>query len=182
MSHTRTSTVPKLWCGRTSHQISRIVLMKPVSIMWFTSHTYSLQLRISVGSPAVGRPSITFERCECRPVCAAFPKRAADAQRQQRRQMPHDAVANHHRLVARIDADVHVQAERHQPPGHFLQQIHELQIAIVRRDPLVLPLRKRMRRPPPQPQPERIARRLDDRNLVRADRAPRRRSSRRRPC
>ena len=68
MSQMRTSTVPNLWCGRTSHQISRIVLMKPVSIMWFTSQTYSLQLRISVGSPAVGRPSMIFERCEWRPV------------------------------------------------------------------------------------------------------------------
>ena len=68
MSQTRTSTVPKLWCGRTSHQISRIVLMNPVSTMWLTSQTYSLQFRINVGSPAVGNPSISFERCECNPV------------------------------------------------------------------------------------------------------------------
>ena len=33
MSHIRTSTVPKLWCGRTSHQISRIVSMNPVLVM-----------------------------------------------------------------------------------------------------------------------------------------------------
>ncbi len=68
MSQIRTSTVPKLWCGRTSHQISRIVLIKPVSIMLFKSQLYSDQFLIRGGRPAVGSVSMTLLRCECKPV------------------------------------------------------------------------------------------------------------------
>ena len=141
--------------------------MKPVSTMWFTSQTYSLQLRISVGSPAVGRPSMTFERYDCRPVLRPSQNGLLTESAKQRRQMPHDAVADHHRLVARVDADVDVQAERHEPPGHLLQQAHQLQVALVGRDLLIAPLRERMRRAPPQPQAERVGRRLDDLQLLR---------------
>ena len=42
----------------------------------------------------------------------------------------------------------------------------QLQVALVGRDPLVAPLRKRMRRAPPQPQAERVGRRLDDADLA----------------
>ena len=72
MSQIRTSTVPNCMCGRTSHQISRVVRMNPVSTMWPISQRYSLQLRISGGRPAAGSPSMTLTRCECSPVARPF--------------------------------------------------------------------------------------------------------------
>ena len=68
MSQIRTSTVPKLWCGRTSHQSSRMVLMNPVSTRLLRSQTYSDQLRMSGGKPAVGRVSMILLRWEWSPV------------------------------------------------------------------------------------------------------------------
>ena len=66
--------------------------------------------------------------------------------------MPHHAIADHHRLVAGIDSDVHVQSEGHQASRHFLQQVHQVVVAIVGSDQLVAPQRKRMSGAPPQPQ------------------------------
>ena len=125
MSQIRTSTVPKLWCGRTSHQISRIVLMKPVSTMWLRSQVYSDQFRISGGSPAVGRVSITLLRCECRPVFRPCQNGLLAESASRVRQVLHDPIADHDRLVARIDADVDVQAEGDEPPGGFLEQVDQ---------------------------------------------------------
>ena len=48
----------KVMMGCTSHQTSRMVLMKPVSTRLLRSQTYSDQLRISGGKPAVGRVSM----------------------------------------------------------------------------------------------------------------------------
>jgi len=45
-----------------------MVLMKPVSTMWFSSQVYSLQFRMSGGRPEVGRVSMILLRCECNPV------------------------------------------------------------------------------------------------------------------
>ena len=44
-----------------------------------------------------------------------------------------DAIADHDRLVAGIDPDMHVQAERDDPPRCFLEQIDQIAVAIERR-------------------------------------------------
>ena len=147
----RTSTVPKLWCGRTSHQSSRMVLMKPVSTRLLRSQTYSDQLRMSGGRPAVGRVSMILLRWECKPGVSPLPERAVGGKRQERRQVLKDAVADHDRLVAGIDSDMHVQTEGDDPPRGFLQQIDQVEVAIERRDDLVLPARKRMSAAPEEP-------------------------------
>ena len=50
-----------------------------------------------------------------------------------------DAVADHDRLVAGINPDMHVQSERDDPPRGVLEQINQVMIAIVGRDLLFLP-------------------------------------------
>ena len=57
-----------------------------------------------------------------------------DRECQQGRQVLKDPVADHDRLVARIDADMDMQAERHQPPGCFLEQLDQAVVALVRGD------------------------------------------------
>ena len=62
------STVPKPGWGRTSHHISRMLLMNPVLMECRTTQQYSLKLRISGGSPAFGSCSMILLLWECSPV------------------------------------------------------------------------------------------------------------------
>ena len=80
---------------------------------------------------------------------AALPEGTTCAEGEQGREMPQDAVADHHGLVARVDPHVDVQAKGDQPPRHFLQQIDEVQVAFVGCDPLLLPKREGVGRSPP---------------------------------
>ncbi len=152
MSQIRTSTVPKLWCGRTSHQISRIVLIKPVSIMWFKSQVYSDQFRISGGKTGRRQGLHDLAALRVQAGVPALPERAVDRERQQSGQVLEDSVADHDRLVARVDTDVDVQAEGHQPAGGFLKELNQAEVALVGCDILVLPGRKGMRAPPEKTQ------------------------------
>ena len=141
------------WCGRTSHQISRIVLMNPVSTMWLSSQRYSLQFRIKGGRPAVGRPSITLTRCECRPVFRPDQNGLLAESASKVGQVVQDPVADHDRLVARVEPDVDVQAERDEPAGRRLEQVDQARdTARSGVTSWSLPVRERVGRPPEQPQ------------------------------
>jgi hypothetical protein len=62
-----------------------------------------------------------------------------------------NAIANHDRLVAGIDPDMHVQSEGDDSTRRLLKQIDQVAIAIERRNFLVLPARKGMRAAPEPP-------------------------------
>ena len=89
-----------------------------------------------------------FDRFECRPVLRPFPERRVGRQSQQQRKVSQHAIADVDRLVARVDSDVDVQPERDQPASDILHQFDQSEVAIVVRDFLVSPRRKRMCRPP----------------------------------
>ena len=76
--------------------------------------------------------------------------------------MRQDPVADDDRLVARVEADVDMQSECHQPPGRFLQQVDQAQVTLVGGDLLLLPSRERVSPAPEErasPGPWRFARR-----------------------
>ena len=162
MSHMRTSTVPKLWCGRTSHQISRIVLMKPVSTMWLTSHTYSLQFRISGGRPAVGSSSITFERYDCRPV--GWPSQngllldSASSVGRCRRMRSQIMTALSPESTPTCTCRPNVTSRR----ASICSCSTSLQVALVGRHRLIAARGERMQAAPPQGEAQLVGRRLDD--------------------
>ena len=69
-SQIRTSMVPKLGCGRTSHQISRIDSIALALTRVIINRWNSAQLSRRYGSPAVGRLSKILLRQDARPVSA----------------------------------------------------------------------------------------------------------------
>ena len=139
---------------------------------------YSDQFRIKRGETGgrQGLHDLAALRVQAR--VPPLPERAVDRERQQDRQVLHDPVADHDRLVARIDADVDVQAEGDQPPGGFLEQLDQAVVALVGGDFLILPAGEGMR-PAPE-ETEVVARRdlADDLELL----LPGRAGLRRRPC
>ena len=87
------------------------------------------------------------------PGVAALPERAVDREGQEHGQVGEDPVADHDRLVARVETDVDVQAEGDQPPGGLLQEVDQAEVALVGGDLLVLPSRERVRPAPEEPHP-----------------------------
>ena len=81
----------------------------------------------------------------------ALPERTVGGKRQQCRQVFQNALADHDRFVAGINANVHVQTERDDPHAPFLQQLDEVEVAIVLRDLLILPPRKWVSAAPEEP-------------------------------
>ena len=97
---------------------------------------------------------------------SALPERAIDRECQQHRQMLEDSVADHDRLVARIDADMDVQAERHQPAGRFLEKLDQAMVSLIRGNVLILPGRERMGASPEQAKIVPARDLVDDHQLV----------------
>ena len=148
MSQIRTSTVPKLWCGRTSHQISRIVLMKPVWTMWLSSQVYSDQFRIKRGQAGGGQGLHHLDALRVQARVAPLPERAVDRERQQ---VGRCCMIRSQIMIAlspESTPDVDVQAEGDQPPGGLLEQVDQAVVALVGGDFLVLPARERDGSPP----------------------------------
>ena len=68
-SQIRTSTVPKLWCGRTLHQICVLSTIDPVRSSSSTKRAYSSQSANASGRPQRGKLLVkTCVRVECRRV------------------------------------------------------------------------------------------------------------------
>jgi len=59
-----------------------------------------------------------------------------------------DPVAHHDRLVARVETDVDVQAEGHDPPYCLLEELDQVKVSLAGGDGLVLPSRERVRSSP----------------------------------
>ena len=70
--------------------------------------------------------------------------------------MGHDAIANHHGLVTRINTHMNMEAERNETSSHFLKEVDQTLIPVVGSHYLVMPLGKRMSRTSPQSQSQMI--------------------------
>jgi hypothetical protein len=81
-----------------------------------------------------------------------LPERAVDREREQNGQVLEDPIADHDRLIARVDANVYVQAESYQPARSLLKELNQAVVALVGCDNLILPGRKGMRGPPKNPE------------------------------
>ena len=75
---------------------------------------------------------------------AADPERRGRRQREEVRQVLAQRVDDGDRLVRRPDADVHVDAEDLQPAGQPLHPLDQLEVALLRRDELRLPVGERV--------------------------------------
>ena len=124
-SQMRTSTVPKVRCGRTDHQTCVYSTIESVRDQ---ERRGSRGRRPSSpkasGTPQRGKLLVKIcVRAECRPESIAVDERRVGRDRQQRRQHRAQPVADAHRAVGAAHADVDVQRERVVAPRDVLQAV-----------------------------------------------------------
>ena len=130
-SQMRTSTVPKLKCGRTDHQTwvnSTIERVRTRNSMY---SRYAPQPPNASGTPQRGKLLVKLcVRAECSPVSRPSRIGRVGGDRQQQRQHRAQPVADAHRAVDVAHADVDVQAEGVVAPGDVLQPLLDAAVVL----------------------------------------------------
>ena len=130
-SQIRTSTVPKLKCGRTDHHTCVNSTIERVRIRKSMYSRYAGQPPNASGTPQRGKLLVKLcVRAECRPAVAPVEVWRVRRDRQQQRQHRAQAVADAHRAVDVADAQVHVQAERVVAPGDVFQPVLDAAVVL----------------------------------------------------
>ena len=145
-SQIRTSTVPKLKCGRTDHHtwVNSTIELRAQQELDVVA--IAPQPPNASGTPQRGKLLVKLcVRAECRPAVAAVEVRRVRRDREQQRQHRAQPVADAHGAVEVTDAEMDVQAERVVAPRDVLQPLLDAAVVLGVDDRLLAVVRPGMR-------------------------------------